>query len=337
MSVLVEAFTLITRRETIDRVYPGGLSGFRLDFPDSFAADDHLVRMGSTDPRDVRVTVDRLQELGIRYASRYEYLEMAVAIPRTGASAACSWLTFSRRDGYSVCWLEGEAEGKLCSPPGWTPERSRAWDEGTVDDPSRFIPVEIATDALGTAELEPMFGGPIHSGVPFEDGAALRALLREGEAANASYIEHGHMKGLADLYRRAASLNPNDAELAFLAGHMLDREDRTVEGLAYVDRALGLDPKYSRALTQKGYVLGRSGNAQEALDLLRRAVEVDPTNSSAWSYKAREERYAKLTDDVIASYERFLELAREQRLQPMLIEEAEEWVEKLRAERGGSP
>jgi hypothetical protein len=131
MSVVVEAFTLVSRRETIERAYPGGVFGFRLDFPDSFAADEHLLRMGSTDPSQVRVTVDRLQELGVQYASRYEYLEMAVVLQGVGTSAGCSWLRFERRDDCSVCWLEGEEEGTLATPPGWTPERSRGWDEWT--------------------------------------------------------------------------------------------------------------------------------------------------------------------------------------------------------------
>jgi tetratricopeptide (TPR) repeat protein len=325
MSVLVEAFTLILRRETVARAYPGGIHGFRLDFHDSFAADENLVRMGSTDPRDVRVIVDRLQELGVRYATQSEYLEMAVALQEIGPTAACRWLTFTRRDGTSLCWLEGEAEGELAAPPGWTPARSVEWDRQTEGDPSRWIPVGYAGADQETTEEGPRGG----VGVPFEDGADLRALLARAEALDASYVERGHTFGLADMYRRAASLNPKDAELTFIAGHMLDREDRTEEGLAYVERAIELDPGHAGAFTQKGYVLARTGQPSEGLELLRHAVELDPTYWRAWSYKAREERYAKLIGDAIASYERFLELARDQSVHPILIEEAQEWIEKL--------
>jgi tetratricopeptide (TPR) repeat protein len=328
MSVLVEAFTLVLQHGTVERAYPGGIRGFRLDFPDSFAADEHLVRMGSMDPRDVRVTVDRLQELGVRYATRTEYLEMAVVLQNIGPTAACRWLTFTKRDDTSLCWLEAEPEGELATPPGWSPARSAEWDRRTAGDPSRWVPVEFAGPEDGQPEEDPPFGERGGVGAPFEDGAALRALLARAKALDASYVERGHTFGLADLYRRAAGLNPKDAELTLIAGHMLDREDRTEEGLAYVERALELDPNHAGALTQKGCVLGRTGHPREALELLRRAVEADPSNSSAWSNKAREERYAKLTDDAIASYERFLELARNKSVHPVLIEEAQEFIEK---------
>jgi len=229
-----------------------------------------------------------------------------------GPTAACSWLAFTKRDGTSLCWLAGEPEGELAAPPGWTPARSAEWDRLTAGDPSRWVPVQVAVDDDGAPEEDPRFGGTRTVGTPFEDGAALRALIARSRALAAANAAAAYVPGLADVYRRASALNPSDAELAFLAAHHLDRESRTDEGLAYVERALELDPKHSRALTQKGYVLGRTGHPQEALALLRRAVEVDPSNSSAWSYKAREERYAKLVDD------------------------AREWLEKLRGQQGAA-
>lgn len=305
MSVVVEAFTLISRRETIDRTYPGGTPGFRLDFPESFAADEHLVRMGSTDPRDVRVTIDRLQELGVRYASRYEYLEMAVAIHGVGPSAGCSWLRFERRDDYSVCWLEGEGEGTLATPPGWTPERSRGWDEWTRGDPSRFIPTEVALDEQGLAEVDPMFGGPRFRGVPFEDGTKLRRML-----ARAQNLEReGRGDELPNLYSRAASLNPRDAELAFRAGAVLDVAGRHDEAMASLDRAIELDPGHSSALACKGTMLNKLGRTEDGMALLQRAVEVGPENRLAWWNKAATERDADLLDEARLSYERFLLLA----------------------------
>jgi tetratricopeptide (TPR) repeat protein len=325
MSVVVEAFTLVLQHETVARAYPGGIHGFRLDFHDSFAADENLVRMGSMDPRDVRVTVDRLQELGVRYATQSEYLEMAVALQEIGPTAACRWLTFTRRDGTSLCWLEGEAEGELAAPPGWTPARSVEWDRQTEGDPSRWIPVGYAGADEETTEEGPRGG----VGAPFEDGADLRALLARAEALDASYVERGPTFGLADIYRRAAALNPKDAELASIAGDMLDREDRTEEGLAYVDRAIELDPNHAGAFTQKGCVLARTGQAAEGLELLRHAVELDPTYWRAWSYKGREERYAKLTDAAIASYERLIQLARKQAVPQILVKDAQEWIENL--------
>jgi tetratricopeptide (TPR) repeat protein len=305
MSVVVEAFTLVSRRETIERAYPGGAFGFRLDFPDSFAADEHLLRMGSTDPSQVRVTVDRLQELGVQYASRYEYLEMAVVLQGVGTSAGCSWLRFERRDDCSVCWLEGEEEGTLATPPGWTPERSRGWDEWTAGDPSRFIPVEIVTDPLGLADLEPYFGGPRMSGVPFEDGTELRRML-----ARAQNLEReGRGDELPNLYSRAASLNPRDAELAFRAGAVLDVAGRHDEAIASLDRAIELDPGHSSALACKGTMLNKLGRREDGIALLQRAVEVGPENRLAWWNKAATERDADLLDEARLSYERFLLLA----------------------------
>ena len=54
MPVLLEAISVIVRRETLERKYPGGVDGYARDCPNrTFCADEYLTRVGFTGPPDV--------------------------------------------------------------------------------------------------------------------------------------------------------------------------------------------------------------------------------------------------------------------------------------------
>jgi hypothetical protein len=149
MAVLVEAIRVVVRRETLDRVYPGGVAGYEVDCPNStFCTDEHLTAVGFMNPTDTRVFVERLvADLGRGFVGEDGFLDIAVVDERTGPTAPCDWLAFLRLPGnYSICWLEGTHPGEVALGAGRTAESL-----GTM----RYLPpgeAENQLDHLGPDE-----------------------------------------------------------------------------------------------------------------------------------------------------------------------------------------
>ena len=69
MAVLVEATSVIVRREKLEAAYPGGWAGFVADCPNkTLCADRHLARIGFMSPVDVEGLVRHVQG-GWQFAS----------------------------------------------------------------------------------------------------------------------------------------------------------------------------------------------------------------------------------------------------------------------------
>jgi hypothetical protein len=136
MAVLVEAITVVVPRDTLERVYAGGVDAYEIDCPNAtFCTDDHLTSVGFMTPTDVRAFVERLVDAGLGFVDAHGFLDVAVVNERTGPTAACEWLAFSRlRGNYSMCWLLGTDPDELAIPAGRHPETL-----GTM----RFVPIPL--------------------------------------------------------------------------------------------------------------------------------------------------------------------------------------------------
>ena len=117
---MVEAITVVVRCDTLERVYAGGLNAYEIDCPNAtFCADDHLTAVGFMTPTDVRAFVERLVDARLGFVDDNGFLDIAVVDERTGPTAPCEWLAFSRLPGnYSMCWLLGADPGELALPAG---------------------------------------------------------------------------------------------------------------------------------------------------------------------------------------------------------------------------
>ena len=126
MSVLIEAISVVVRRSTIDRCYPGGVAGYQRDCPaGTFCADEHLTRVAFRSVDDVGRFVHCLTMRGLAFFDGERCVDVAVVRHDTGPVADCAWLRFARANAsHSVCWLEGSGIG-LASPRGLTRARAR--------------------------------------------------------------------------------------------------------------------------------------------------------------------------------------------------------------------
>jgi hypothetical protein len=92
MSIRGRFLSVIVRRETLERVYPGGLAAFERDAPNAtFAADDHLAAVSFMDGGSAEQFVSQLEELGLTSDAGGEFRDIAV-MSRWGRTLPCSWL-----------------------------------------------------------------------------------------------------------------------------------------------------------------------------------------------------------------------------------------------------
>ena len=70
MAVLVEALSVIVRRDRIEEKYSGGWSAFKKSIPNAtFCADDEIAAVAFMSPNDVQAYVNRLERKGLVFLS----------------------------------------------------------------------------------------------------------------------------------------------------------------------------------------------------------------------------------------------------------------------------
>ncbi len=141
MAVLVEAISVIVRRDSIETKFRGGWKRFVDIIPNgTLCFDDEIARVGFMSPQDVGKFVDNLVTQGLVFLRGKEAIDLVVVDQLEGPTTPCHWLEFARTDyqgegEISVCWFfEGERPFKgiylpnksmeIHVPNGWNYERS---------------------------------------------------------------------------------------------------------------------------------------------------------------------------------------------------------------------
>lgn len=142
MAVLVEAISVIVRRDAIDARFPGGWRQFLAIVPNgTLCSDEGLARVGFMSPVDVDAFVGRLEEGGLTFTLDGKAVDIAVVDQMRGPTMPAEWLQFARLsiggtgDKVAACWLfEGPRMGAgihlpakgmtLATPDGWVYEDS---------------------------------------------------------------------------------------------------------------------------------------------------------------------------------------------------------------------
>jgi hypothetical protein len=142
MAVLIEAISVVVRRDALDQRFPGGWSAFVEAVPnESLCTDGHLARVGFMSPDDVREFVMMLESEGLIFQQNGKAIDLAVIDQQRGATIPADWLEFGKISFYktgskvAAAWLfEGQriaagihlpASGlSLATPAGWEFEDS---------------------------------------------------------------------------------------------------------------------------------------------------------------------------------------------------------------------
>ena len=159
MAVLVEAISVVVRRDAIAERYPGGWRAFLEIVPNAtICADDDLVRVGFMSPTDVESFIKRLEHGGLTFIQDKKAIDIAVVDQMRGPTTPAQWLEFShlafgdKEQRVAACWLfEGpriaagihmsSKQMNLATPEGWRYEDS-------LSAKSTFVPNEQANERL---------------------------------------------------------------------------------------------------------------------------------------------------------------------------------------------
>ena len=137
MAVLVEAISVIVRRDSIEDRLSGGWREFVASVPnETLCADDALARVGFMSPADCGAFAKGLEGAGLTFFHEGEFVDFAVVDQVRGPTAQAKWLGFDRLsideagNKVSACWLLTESslafgqqprvrEMTLAVPGGW--------------------------------------------------------------------------------------------------------------------------------------------------------------------------------------------------------------------------
>ena len=164
MAVLVEATSVIVRRDAIVRSFAGGWAGFLATVPnETLCWDDDVARVGFMKSTDASAYLATLQQGGLTYYDGEKAVEMVV-IEQGGAGPTlpCDWIEFAQlplgpaRELVGAAWLfEGERrfgpgiylstrDFRFATPMGWDYRRSLTRNGIRVPDAElndRFFPL----------------------------------------------------------------------------------------------------------------------------------------------------------------------------------------------------
>lgn len=151
MAVLVEATSVVIRKDAIRSKIPGGEKRFELLIPNATYCDDgELVRVGFLGPPDVEKFIGDLTDAGLTFMEDGKCIDLVVCDQQTGPTVACDWVEFChlpiKGGKIGVAWLfEGErfgfgvhmksAQMRIATPRGWE-------FEGSLSDKFHFVPID---------------------------------------------------------------------------------------------------------------------------------------------------------------------------------------------------
>lgn len=182
MAVLVEALSVIVRKDSIESKFIGGKDAFLDLIPNTtFCYDDELARIGFMTPTDVEAFIENLEMHGLQFRSPIGAVDIAVVDQLHGPTTDVSWLEVSQigiGDGRKVtaCWLfEGEKIGygvhikgeslSLAVPEGWVYENSISSNTNFVLNEDIRSQLEfIRTDGSVDVFLDAKTGGEVFIG-----------------------------------------------------------------------------------------------------------------------------------------------------------------------------
>ena len=97
MAVLIEAISVVVRRDAIEHKIQGGWNSFLEVVPNrTLCFDDFLARVGFMSPVDVEKFCSDLQSLGLAFVENELFIDIAVVDQRQGPTLQCDWLQFKR-------------------------------------------------------------------------------------------------------------------------------------------------------------------------------------------------------------------------------------------------
>jgi tetratricopeptide (TPR) repeat protein len=250
MAVLVEAISVIARRDRLDELFPGGGDQYINDCPNATAcADAHLVRIGFMDPDAARAHVRRMESLGFVHLDDQGAARDIVVIDQLhGPTSPCDWVESGQVtiDGTSiaVARLVGDESMQLITPPGWKYEQS-------LTNSHRFVPTPDVPDAM--------------------------KFLHEKDGLFVYFDPHTRQ-------RFFTPTPPSPAQIADLAGVLeLIREDDIAAAYARVQQSLHVQPASPLGWSMAGECLRSLGRDDDAIEAFQKSLDLGRVDAGTFA------------------------------------------------------
>jgi hypothetical protein len=130
MAILVEGFSVVVRKEAVERNCPGGLDAYHRQLPNqTYCHDDQLCRVGFMTEVEAMAHAARLVSSGLRGPVEGPSPDLAIVCAKAGHLIPCDWLELQvcwcksdeHQVGVMVAKLPGEDVTQFAAPAGWRP------------------------------------------------------------------------------------------------------------------------------------------------------------------------------------------------------------------------
>ena len=136
MAVFCEFISVIIRKDSIEKYYPGGWNNFAMSAGGrNMCCDGEIVRIGSMNPHDAHLDIENLKSKGLQFnqslinsTSIREIDDVVVLDQFVGHHESRDWLEFGdtvfNERKYFSCWLKGSSIETLAFPLGYLNQMS---------------------------------------------------------------------------------------------------------------------------------------------------------------------------------------------------------------------
>lgn len=306
MAVVIEAITIVVRRDAVRRAFRGNEAAFEALAPNrSGRKDAHLHAIGFMDHRDAAAFVTRaLEPRGLTWARGVEAIDLTLVDQLTGLQHYTPWLEVGQYpvEGGAVtaAWLKGTEPGALSTHAGWnlqgymglarTPiDEMGAWQEVTsyypgqraILDPEtgekRYTVRNTVRETPAPAPAEEVLRAFFDSLPMAREIARAVILVRRAPSANRAAPDlRAEVARLAQLLPLVQELGrtvgPYDVRLHFTEGYILTALGRQHEAEAPLRRAHALAPEHAEVAGELMATLAELGKTSDAIAVGREAL-----------------------------------------------------------------
>ena len=97
MAVLVEAISVIVRRDSIEAKYPGRWAAFVYEIQNqTLCFDEQIARLGFMSPPDAEAFVEKLKQRRLVFLNQDKAIDLAIVDQQLGVTTQCDWLEFGK-------------------------------------------------------------------------------------------------------------------------------------------------------------------------------------------------------------------------------------------------
>lgn len=265
MAVLIEAVSVIIRREAIQSRYSGKWQSFLRESPNNTrCSDGEIVRIGFFTESAARIFVSQLEQRGLIFRCEGQAKDIALMDQLHGPSCPVPWLEYGQvligQDKISACWAKGSASKQIIVPDNWR-------FEGSLSEKQSFAHAngdEINFSALILGALRT--NAPVENKIP---NFPIHERLENDFLPKALLIAENEGRDIAFSH--------------FVVGIILRLLSRPVEAESRFRQANELQPGVLNTLQELVRCLGEQNRDQEALVFAREAVTIAPRDAGAWS------------------------------------------------------